>query len=426
LDNKKIIYRRRFALGLFFLMIIFLFACSEKTSFLPSESFNKIYNESSFSDFQAIDVVQMEDGGYLILGSVENSFAGRSDVPYILRTDKEGNFLWDTKSEANLTQYTNPIPNLRASRGIYHFFCIKKDVLTPVLLRVNDANKKIEEVRVYSQIRGDLVYAGQAKDNSILLSVLSENCNPDDNTQTRNIELFQINVNFDIQWNKCYPYSIFTPRDPVSRKVNYNFFWNGNFNADGKDYYFATFLGQENSSVVLFTDTQGEVKGTTSLPFILNSITHVRNNRFAMTFVRQRDTNIIINAQFDLNNFSAPSIVGSTFHEINSQARTIAKKMNLANKEVIIIASTLENIPIRIYAFDAQVTTNDLLRGTLTLGRINPYEIANIIPTMDGGLAIITNTLVGDRFRRIALLKVSADETNSFVNSCLSTGTCKE
>jgi hypothetical protein len=145
-----------------------------------------------------------------------------------------------------------------------------------------------------------------------------------------------------------------------------------------------------------------------------------------MTFVRQRDTNIIINAQFDLNNFSAPSIVGSTFHEINSQARTIAKKMNLANKEVIIIASTLENIPIRIYAFDAQVTTNDLLRGTLTLGRINPYEIANIIPTMDGGLAIITNTLVGDRFRRIALLKVSADETNSFVNSCLSTGTCKE
>lgn len=402
------------------------FTCSEKTSFLPFESFNKVYNEPSFSDFQAIDIVQMEDGGYLILGSVENSFAGQSDVPYVLRTDREGNFLWDTKLDVNLAKYTNPIPNLRASQGIYHFFCIKKDALTPVLLRINDASKKVEEARIYPQIDGDLVYAGQAKDNGILLTVLSEKCNPDNNLQTRNIELFNLNANLNIQWNKCYPYSIFVPRDPVSRKVNYNFFWNGNFNANGKDYHFATFLGQENSSVIMFTDNQGEIKGATFFPFVINSIAHLANNRFAMTFVRQRDTNIIINTQFDLENTSTASISGSTFHEINSQARAITKKMNLVNKEVIVIASTLENIPIRVYAFDAKVTTNDLLRGTLTLGRVNPYEIANIIPTMDGGLAIVTNTLVGDRFKRIALLKVSADETNLFVNSCLSTGTCNE
>lgn len=407
-------------------MVGFFFACSEKTNFIPSESFNKIYNEPSFSDFQAIDIVQMEDGGYLILGSVENSFAGQSDVPYVLRTDKEGNFLWDTKLDVNLAKYTNPIPNLRISQGAYHFFCVQKDALTPVLLRINDSNKKVEQVRVYPQIEGDLVYAGQAKDNSTLLTVLSEKCKPDNNIQTRNIELVRLNARFDEQWSACYPYSIFVPRNPVSRKVNDNFFWNGSFNANGKDYYFATFLGQENSSVVMFTDNQGEVKGVTFLPFVVNSISHVTNNRFAMTFVRQRDTNIIINAQFDLDNTSTPSIFGSTFHEINSQARTITKKMNLVNKEVIIIASTLENIPIRVYAFDAQVTTNDLLRGTLTLGRVNPYEIANIISTTDGGLAIVTNTLVGDRFRRIALLKVSANETHSFVNSCLSTGACKE
>jgi hypothetical protein len=402
------------------------FTCNEKASFIPSESFNKIYNEPSFSDFQALDIVQMEDGGYLILGSVENSFAEQSDVPYVLRTDKEGNFLWDTKSDVSLAQYTSPIPNLRASQGVYHFFCVKKDALTPVVLRINDANKKVEEVRAYPQINGDLVYAGQAKDNGTLLTVLSEKCKPDNDLQTRNIEIFNLNSNFDVQWNKCYPYSIFIPRDPVSRKVNYNFFWNGNFNANEQDYYFATFLGQENSSVVMFTDTQGEVKGATFLPFVVNSISHITNNRFAMTFVRQRDTNIVINAQFELDSTTSPSIFGSTFHEINSQARTITKKMNLVNKEVVIIASTLENIPIRVYAFDAQVTTNDLLRGTLTLGKVNPYEIANIIPTADGGLAIVTNTLVGDRFRRIALLKVSTNETNRFVNSCLSTGTCRE
>ncbi|MCU0390809.1 MAG: hypothetical protein MUE81_06790 [Thermoflexibacter sp.] len=403
-----------------------LTACNENTNISPSKSFNKIYNESSFSDFQAIDVVQTQDEGYIILGTIENSFAEQNDVPYILRIDKEGNYLWDTKLDKQLEAYISPIPNLKANQGNYHFFCFKKEGLKPALLKINDESKKVEEVRVYGQMSGDLAYVSDTQDNGMLLTLLSESCNPDNDLQTRNIELFKLSPTFDIQWRNCYPYSIFVPRDPVSRRVNYNFFINGNFNASGREYFFTTFLGQDNSTILIFTDHQGKVQGEARLPFVINSMAHINNNQFAMTFVKQKDLNIMSNAVFNLNSQTSPNLIGSTFHEINSQARAITKKMTLANKEVTIIASTLENIPIRIYAFDAKVTTTDLLRGSLTLGRGNPYEIADVIPSADGGLTIVANTLVGDRFKRIAVLKVSATDTNNFVNSCLSTGTCNE
>jgi len=53
--------------------IAFLFSCEQEESFVPSESFIKIYNDEHFnSSYIPIDVVQAGENGYLTLSAFES------------------------------------------------------------------------------------------------------------------------------------------------------------------------------------------------------------------------------------------------------------------------------------------------------------------------------------------------------------------
>ncbi len=391
----------------FFLLVLILFSCQASENLSPEQNFNKIYNESSFSDFEALDVQQLDDGGYIILAVTDNSFSGQVSAPYLLRTDKEGNFLWDTQKTALFKSFLNPVPNFKKKNGEYYFFCKNNADKNMVLVKVNDASQNIEIVRTFDNLKGDLIYVSETPDNGLLLMLLSETCGTDPQP-----ELVKLDANFALQWRKCYAFPINALKDVITQKVNVNYFFSGIFVLNGQVRYFLTLLNPNNTSSILYTDANGNLLGVTQTSLLVNSLTQVVNSQFALTFVRQRDLNIVPKITFNITANESPAIFGNTFHEINSEKRILAKKMTLGGKEVVIFASTLENIPVRIYAFDP---TTEILLGTLTLGRVNPYEIANIIPTADGGLAIVVNTLVADRFKRIGLLKVSPKEAANLV-----------
>jgi hypothetical protein len=392
----------------FILFIFVLFSCQANETVSPEQSFNKIYNEGSFSDFEGANIQQLDDEGYLLLGIVSNSFSGKVGVPYLLRTDKNGNLLWDTNKTNLLQTFFNPIPNFKKKDGSYFFFCRNNADKSIVLLKINDANQSISVQRTFNELKGDLVYVSETPDKGLLLMLLSESCD-----SGKQPELVKLDINFDIQWRKCYPYTAIPSINIITQKITLNYFFNGIFEADGQVRYFMTFLTPNNTSFVLYTDASGNLLGSTQTSFLLNSLAQVSGKEFAMTYIRQNDTNIVPKVALSINTNESPAIFGNTFHEINSEKRIITKKMTLNGKNVIIFACTLENIPIRIYAFDAQT---EVLLGTLTLGRVNPYEIADIIQTADGGLAILANTLVADRFIRLALLKISPKEIINLVN----------
>lgn len=392
----------------FILFTFILFSCQANEAVSPEQSFNKIYNESSFSDFEAANIQQLDDGGYLLLGTTNNSFSGKVGVPYLLRTDKNGNLLWDTNKTNLLQTFFNPIPNFKKKDGSYFFFCRNNADKSIVLLKINDANQGISVQRTFNELKGDLVYVSETPDKGLLLMLLSESCGSD-----KQPELVKLDINFDIQWRKCYPYTATPSINIITQKITLNYFFNGFFEADGQIRYFMAFLTPNNTSLVLYTDANGNLLGSTQTSFLLNSLDQIREKEFAMTYIKQKDTNIVPKVTLNINANESPAIFGNTFHEINSEKRIITKKMTLNGKNVIIFACTLENIPIRIYAFDAQT---QVLLGTLTLGRVNPYEIADIIQTADGGLAVLANTLVADRFIRLALLKISPKEIINLVN----------
>lgn len=385
-----------------------MLSCQNSAEIAPDLKFNKIYNENSFSDFDAIDILQTSDGGYCILATTDNSFLQQLGISYLIRTDKEGNFLWDIKT-ANATQsYFNPIANFKNKDNDYFFFCRRNTDKAIVLLKVSDTEKTWSESKQFPELKGDLVYTSETDDQGLLLMLLSETCG-----SGKRAELIKLDLNFAITWRKCYDFPVFTPIDAITQRVNLNYFFNGIFTINNQTRYFLTLISENNTSSVLYTDMNGNLLGTTRTPFLINSFAPIVDNSFALTFIRQRDTNIVTKETLNINANQSKDIIGNTFHEINSEKSIIAKKMTLNGKTVIIFACTLENIPIRIYAFDPE---SGLLRGTLTLGRINPYDVADLIPTTDGGLAIAVNTLVADRFNRVGIIKISPQEVASLVN----------
>jgi hypothetical protein len=396
--------------ALSFLLLLFLFSCQNSSEIvLPEQQFNKIYNDNSFSDFDAIDILQTSDGGYCVLGTTDNSFAQQLGVAYLIRTDKEGNFLWDIKTSNENQSYSNPITNLINKENDFYFFCRRNADKAIVLLKVADAQKSATEIRAYPNLSGDLVYVSETPDQGLLLMLISERCRAG-----KRAELVKLDANFNIVWSNCYDnFPVFAPVDAITQRINRNYFFNGVFTFNNQTRYFLTLLSENNTSVVLYTDANGNLTGSTRTPFLISSFAQIVNNNFALSFIRQKDTNIVPMQSLEINANQSPSIFGNTFHEINSEKGIITKRMTLNNKEVIIFACTLENIPIRIYAFDP---TTGSLRGTLTLGRINPYDVGDIIATSDGGMAIAVSTLVSDRFYRIGILKISPQEVISLVN----------
>ena len=53
------------------------------------------------------------------------------------------------------------------------------------------------------------------------------------------------------------------------------------------------------------------------------------------------------------------------------------------------------------------------LLGSKRLGSESPYLAGNITTTGDGGLAILSNTLISGRISRLAILKISAEEVQN-------------
>ena len=90
------------------------------------------------------------------------------------------------------------------------------------------------------------------------------------------------------------------------------------------------------------------------------------------------------------------------------------------NASVRILRATIDSKNVLIYGTDTKSKQIGLLfyeesAGTFLssryLGFSNPFEIANLIQTEDGGLAVCGTTYLAGRFPRICIFKLSKDQT---------------
>ncbi len=386
---------------LLFLSVILIVSCVEETNpEFDQKSFTKIYDNNLFTtDYFPIDMVQTEDGGYLILGGrrLENTnFTGI----YLMKADKEGNFVSDIEVDES---FVNPIAQLAFINNTYQFFCM--DPLTlQVQLAQTDTN--LEAVNI-APVNGALYYpcAAQVDGNSFVLlsynhldkqSVLAVLNATGAVTQSRAFtigageEVEEPIINHFIRTGRQYPFE-------AGRIQGGLYYFNGFYN-----YTFSLVFTNLNQD-----DPNGVIQGIQD-DGGLSALQPLSATKFAAARFNFGDNYLLPNVTLNPTGISSSvDLAGNTFPELEPNARVKILRASINNKNVLVYGSNTRSKQIGLYFYDEATGT---FITSKYLGFSNPFEIAQVISTEDGGLAVCGTTYVAGRFPRICLIKLHPDD----------------
>ena len=379
---------------------ITIFSCDIRDNEVePSLSFTRIYNNDDFNgSFVPLDVQQSADSGYLILGVAAEL------RPYILKTNATGDFEWDFKAE---TPYISPVPNLLNINGVSHFICMHETSLASELMRISLINENAEPESTLGPIYP--LAAADVSDNKFLLL----------SYERGGLSTLLTSYNANLSEDEIGRFDVLIDVEP--QIVDHVFrlgqrqlpFFVGEVEGLGA-YYFNGFRNFNLSFGFVDANDlseRGIVNGIKT-DAIISAAMQTSNLNFALS--RQSFLENLLNPSITLDldsDVASDNLAGSTFPELTTKAPVAIKKVTIDETDYSIYASNTKSSQIILLAFDMQ---GELL-GTTYLGRNNPFEISTMIPTSDGGLAILGTTFTVGRFPRIILFKFSPKELRELV-----------
>lgn len=388
---------------LFYLVLgaMLMVSCVEETNpEFDQKSFTKIYDNNLFTtDYFPIDMVQTEDGGYLILGGRRldnsNSFPGI----YLMKADKEGNFVTDVEVDES---FTNPTARLVLINNTYRFFCMEP-ISSQVHLAQTDTN--LTDVNI-APVNGAYYYpcASQVDGNELIL--LSYD------SYEKETVLSTIDANGAVTDSRAFSIG---PGQDVDEPIIKHFIRSGRqlpFDVGripGGFYYFNGFYNYTFS--LAFTNlNQDEPNGLiygTHDDGGLSAVQHLSATKFAAARFSFGDNYLLPNVTFNTTGVTTSVDLGNPLLELEPNAHVKILRTSINNKNVLVYGSNTRSKQIGLYFYDEATGT---FITSKYLGFSNPFEIAQVISTEDGGLAVCGTTYVAGRFPRICLIKLHPDD----------------
>lgn len=362
----------------------------------------KIYDNGSYSDsYDPIDITETSDGGYLILTSFKTAATDFANVS-ILKVDSEGNFVAETKLPDG---YVNPIKGFLKTESSLHFFCMDRLTLACKLVQVFEDGTYNETATI------EAIYplASSYDANSGQFLLLSYD-REDKNTIVSKINLagsITDQVKFEIGFGDFdAEESIIKHFSGTGRTLP---FFCGSL-ANGS-YYFNGYY-RYTMSLVTFTFTSSTPKSIVygykderALSALVSSESVTSASKYeygSMYFIPNLGSDKLesgISASSDLSGFPIP--------ELKENTQVLIKHVQIGGRDLIIFGSNSRGGQIALYIYDK--STSELL-GTKYLGYTNPYEISGISTTAKGGLVITGKTWISNRFSRVCMFRLSAEE----------------
>jgi hypothetical protein len=161
-----------------------MFACSDPNDTEPSVNFLKIYDDSRFNaSYIPIDIIQTEDQGFLILSGTRLESSDFIGV-YILKVDKDGNFLNDIVFPETVV---HPVADWMLMDNTYYFFAMDAVDLSVKLYGISQGGNLLDPVNVnatyplHASVEGNnfLLLSYDNNGKSTILSLIS----PDGSSQ---------------------------------------------------------------------------------------------------------------------------------------------------------------------------------------------------------------------------------------------------
>jgi hypothetical protein len=377
---------------------IVLFSCGNEEDYVPESSFVKIYNDEYFnSSYIPMDIVQAGENGYFILSAYD------SWNTYILRVDEQGEFMWDYKLDEN---YVNPISGLYYIDSAFYFFCMDDLSLGTYLMKATDQSGSAIVERSYGSIIYPLA-SSRAEDGFLLESY---------NRESYSTRLTKLSTDFGETWHEEYGVeedveeSIISHLTRIGSRLPFftgqagnRYFLNGYYNYSMSLLFVNAANGSQTGVINGFRDESA-----------ISSTQYLDGNSFAISRFDHGENFII--PKMDLNTTGtgiSSDLEGNEHPEMTPNAFVFSKIIDVNGIDVTLFATSTKGGQILLYAYDA---INGTLVGTHHLGRLNPYEAVNFVPTDDGGLAVLGNTFVNGRFSRITLIKLSEQQLIEFAN----------
>ena len=385
------------ALAVFVILSTFL-SCESEEEYVPESSFTKIYNDELFeSSYIPMDIVQAGENGYFILSAYD------AWNTYILRVDEYGEFMWDYKLEGN---FVNPIKGLFFLEDQFYFFCMDDLSLATYLMAASDQSKSAEIVRSYD----DIIYPfhSSATNDGFLLESYNRN--------SYSTRLSKLNADFGIVWEEEYEVnqdveeSIISHLTRIGDRLPF-------FTGQAGNTYFLNGYYNYSMSLLFVNASDGKQTGVINgfrAKSAISSAQYINGNSFALSRFDFGDNIIIPRVDINTSDIIISSdLDGNEQPEMTPDAFVHSEIINVNGQDITLYATSTKAGQILLYAFD---TITGKLVGTHHLGRLNPYEAIDFVPTTDGGLAVLGNTFVDGRFSRITLIKLSEKELIGFAN----------
>jgi hypothetical protein len=396
------------------LLCLLLAACTPKESETEAgQGFIKIYDRSDTLTYTAVDIKQTGDGGYIILGLVK----GR---PYLLRVDWQGDFLWESGVET-FRDYKEPVPGILILDQGYYFFCeYNTGAQFPLrLIKFTEESRRPEPVELHLDdipfqprevSRVVPLHASPTPDDKILLLAASD-------LLGHEILLIKIDgsgskENWQIYRNvyDCYvQYPLTDRRFHFSGAID---------NADNAAYFqtYSSHLAYPSDRPCFWT---GRITPGSSLPdtyFYLHKPfvamewydNEPGNSRFSGARIDSDTVSFFIN--FPLEGVDGET--GDPQLELDEGKPVYVHTIEINTKKIVFFVGSSKSNEIVLYTYD-HLTRNDLDKRYF--GGTRLYEAAGLLPTGDGGLAIVGTTYVMDLFGRICLFKLSKADLQDMI-----------
>ncbi len=384
------------------LTFIFIGCANDSDPAADKANFTRIYDNNKYNaSYFPIDIKQTPDGGYLILGGRRIEDSNFSGI-YLMKVDEFGGFISEQEVDEN---FVNPIGPLLESGGNYFFFCMSSVGLQTQLFQV-DAEATLSNP---VSIGGSYPAAAAIDGNNFLL------------------------LSYD-NFNKASVVSVVTPTgsitqsksfsigagDAVEEPIINHFLRTGKqipflVGKAGTQYYFNGFFNYTLSlcfTNLVADDPQGIVQGQQDDGGV-SQVMPLDGGKFALTRFNFGDNYLIPNVTLNTSGISSSTdLGGNPFPELISNATVKILRATIGTKKVAIYGSDTRSKQIALFGYDEG--TGEFI-GSKYLGFSNPFEIAALAPTVDGGLVICGTTYVAGRFPRICIFKLSKDQvTESF------------
>jgi hypothetical protein len=384
-----------------FFMIVLINSCDiKKNKVEPGNNFSRVYNsEKTSGSFDPLDIKQTGDGGFLLLAAADGWNT------YLMKVDKEGEFLWEQKVPA---PFVNPVPDLMKSGSDYYFFCMDMYSLGSYLLKVNESGS-VDTAGFYATTTYPL-YGSKVPEGYLV-----EGYNRDDIATI----LTKVDNSFNESWLKEYAVQE-DVKDIVINHTNRTGqllpFFTGFTGGTSSSSYFVNGYYNYNMDMLFVNPSNGNITGSLlgyKNQSSMSAVSYLSGNLFAVSHFESAKNFLVPSVGINSGSSTLTSTTLGILHdELPDYARVRIKQMTVDGHQVIIYASENKSNSIEMLAYDLN---SGRLLGTIYLGHTNPYKIGNITQTSDGAIAVFGKTFVAGRYERLCLFKLSLKETKELI-----------